>query len=98
MRLVLKSYSQDVDIQDPEAASYLLTFMEEESGTEVRLPVQQETVLKLVQETIRLGTKRPEQKPPEPEISEPEEHPEGASIFGEEEESYEDSEDGVESL
>jgi hypothetical protein len=103
MRLVLKSYSQDVDIQNPEAASYLLTFLEEESGFEVRLPVQQETVLKLVQETVRLGTKQPTKETeeeeavvPDVELSKPAEHPQGADIFGDEE--YDDEEDGVESV
>jgi hypothetical protein len=104
MRLVLKSYSQDVDISDPDSAVYLLTFHEEVTGSEVRLPVQLDTVLKLVQESARLKALTPGEEvegPPAPvpaaKIQEPEEHPEGAAIFGDEED-YEESEDGVGSL
>jgi hypothetical protein len=103
MRLVLKSYSQDVDISDPDSAVYLLTFHEEVTGSEVRLPVQLETVLKLVQESARLKALTPGGEAEEPaplpaaKVQEPEEHPVGAAIFGDEED-YEESEDGVGSL
>ena len=101
MRLVLKSYSQDVDISDPDSAVYLLTFHEEVTGSEVRLPVQLDTVLKLVQESARLKALTPGEEVEEPvaapKVQEPEEHPVGAAIFGDEED-YEESEDGVGSL
>jgi hypothetical protein len=102
MRLVLKSYSQDVDISDPDSASYLLTFVEEESGIEVRLPVQQDTVMQLVRETTKFSRQSTEPVQvsltrPTPEVEEPQDHPEGAAIFGDEED-YEESDDGVGSL
>lgn len=106
MRLVLKSYSQDVDLLDATKATYMLAFEDEHSGHEIRLPVPQETVETLVGKLIILNsgpenTTAPTPKQPEPEedfdpsLLDPEdEEVEGADVFGEEQEDLGEEEQG----
>jgi hypothetical protein len=47
MNLVLKRFSQDVDLRDPESVQYFLVFQKDDDD-EVRLPVQKETTEALV--------------------------------------------------
>ena len=47
MNLVLKRFSQDVDLSNPEKVNYFLV-LETPQGAEVRLPVQKETTETLV--------------------------------------------------
>lgn len=47
MNLVLKRFSQDVDLSNPEKVEYYLVFATD-SGGEIRLPVQKETTEVLV--------------------------------------------------
>jgi hypothetical protein len=56
MKLVLKSYSQDVDILDSSKAKFMLAFEDEDTGHEIRLSVQAETVEDLVSKITLLGT------------------------------------------
>lgn len=48
MKLLLKGFSQDVSLDDPNTVHYLLVFGKEGSSEELRLPVLQETTEKLV--------------------------------------------------
>lgn len=48
MSLMLKSFSQDVDMDDPQKVLYFLVFRRDGDGEELRLQVQKETTEKLV--------------------------------------------------
>lgn len=49
MNLVLRGFSQDVDLYNPEQSENYLVFQETQSGTLFRLPVPEETIARLTQ-------------------------------------------------
>ncbi len=83
MKLVLRNYSQDVDILNPNAAKNFVVFREEETGKELRLPVPMETITHLAQFIEGLKSSRDVPKPiPGVGIPDLEEPAEGEVAFG----------------
>lgn len=85
MRLLLKSFSQDVDFLNPNQETSYLVFLDEDSRETYRLPVPKETILELVQ-MVQGELTKPEELTGEPLVSEasvPYEE-DGAEIFEEE--------------
>ena len=68
MQLVLKRFSQDVDLSDPGNVLYYLVF--DTGGLEVRLPVPKETSEALIQLVYGTGEKEDHQGESPPEIEE----------------------------
>lgn len=92
MKLVLKAYSQDVNFIDPSKSQYYLTFEDEGSGSEIRIPVEENTIVALVQKTaggsakrsVTSAPKEPEMPSQDDDLSGPEGSAEfeGATVFG----------------
>lgn len=73
MKLVLKSFSQEVDLTDLSSASSFLVFQEEGSGEVLRIPVPQETIMALSE--ILAGDVEQEEQEEPAEQEEPEAPP-----------------------
>jgi len=66
MNLQLKSFSQDVDLAEPDKILYYLVF-QTESGNAIRLPVQKETTEELIRLVYKKKIAAAEEPSPEPE-------------------------------
>ncbi len=87
MKLVLKSFSQDVDFANPDNTTNFLVFNEEDTKQVFRLPVPRETILELVKMVQGGATELDPPSEPEPEVEpKPDEYPPDADVFGGEEE------------
>lgn len=103
MNLVLKGFSQEVDVARPDRVNYFMVFKRDSDGKEIKLPVQQETTTHLIAalyevhpsevQEQRENTEAEDSEPLDEEIPEPleEDELEGADVFG-------GDEDGVESI
>ena len=114
MSLTLKSFSQDVDMEDPQKVLYFLVFRRDVDGKELRLPVQKETTERLVDflygSTKLAAASQAPQREAEEEVEEDledvtqdrfvpdDEEEEGATYYGESRDDSPNSEDEVPSL
>lgn len=77
MKVVLKGISQDVDLENPKVMQNFLVHVDTETGREFRVPVDEETVKKLL---AWVGSHSPAASP-EPEGPPTEDDLEGATEF-----------------
>lgn len=89
MNLILKRFSQEVDLENPEEVRYLLVF--DHGGQEIRLPVQKETTEALAQALYGNGSLRDTPHPVQHEMQnqmadEMSEEMDAATRFGEDDE------------
>lgn len=84
MQLVLKRFSQDVDLSDPGNVLYYLVF--DHGGSEVRLPVPKETSEALIQLVYGNGEKEDHQDEHPDEEDLKKAYDEGPDEFGAEDE------------
>jgi hypothetical protein len=75
MKLVLRGFSQDIDLRHLEAAENYLVFEDERTHDIYRLPVPMETVTRLTEITLAEGPLTPEE-PPSSRYEEGDEEPE----------------------
>lgn len=76
MKLVLRGYSQDVDLVDQSQSDNFLVFQDEETGNLARIPVPWATIEELIQVVglPETGEEEAESAPPEePQVEEEEE-------------------------
>jgi hypothetical protein len=85
-KLVLRGFSQDVDLQTPDESENYLIIEEEATGAVHRLPVPLETVSKLAELALEESETTPAQPQPEEVEEAPEDLPEEDPGEGEPEE------------